>query len=287
MKRLLLLTAFAVAALAAPASADNWPQWRGPKNDGHSAEKGLPTEWSADKNVVWKLKMPGMGAGTPVVWGDKIFVTSVDGESVVVLCAGTDGKEKWKEKLSGTGAKRYRNPSGADVSDASPSCATDGKHVWASASNGALACFTVDGKPVWATDLQKYGQYNIQFGCHWTPVLYKDKLYLQVMHKGAQIVLALDAATGKEEWKVNRPGYGKGESLDVYEPIYEQHSASARPARTGSTAAPASRWLRRDSRLGSLDRCVPVEPWHGDRIYGPREFNVGHARDCEESAFGR
>ena len=222
MKRLLLLTAFAVAALAAPASADNWPQWRGPKNDGHSAEKGLPTEWSADKNVVWKLKMPGMGAGTPVVWGDKIFVTSVDGESVVVLCAGTDGKQKWKEKLTDTGKKRYPNPSGADVSDASPSCATDGKHVWASASNGALACFTVDGKPVWSTDLQKYGQYDagkpggIQFGCHWTPVLYKDKLYLQVMHKKAQLVLALDAATGKEEWKVNRVGYGKGESPDVY-----------------------------------------------------------------------
>jgi hypothetical protein len=211
-----LLAALLTAAFAAPAAADNWPQWRGPKNDGHSAEKGIPTEWGPDKNVAWKLKMPGIGASTPCVWGDKIFVTSVDGEDVVLLCVGTDGKEKWKQKLSNTGAKRYRNPSGADVSDANPSCSTDGKHVWASASNGALACFTVDGKPVWNTDLQKYGKYNIQFGCHWTPVLYKGKLYLQVMHRGAQIVVALDAATGKEEWKVDRPGYSKGESPDVY-----------------------------------------------------------------------
>jgi hypothetical protein len=212
----LLLAAFAAAVCAAPALADNWPQWRGSKNDGHSAEKGIPTEWGAEKNVAWKFKMPGMGAGTPAVWGDKIFVTSVDGDNVVLLCVGTDGKEKWKEKVSETGAKRYRNPSGADVSDASPSCSTDGKHVWAAASNGALACFTVDGKRVWDTDLQKYGKYNIQFGCHWTPVLYKGKLYLQVMHRGAQKVVKLDAATGKEDWAVDRKGYSKGESPDVY-----------------------------------------------------------------------
>jgi len=217
-----LLAGGLIAALAAPATADNWPHWRGPKNDGHSAEKNLPTEWSADKNVVWKLKMPGIGSSTPCVWGDQIFVTSADGADVVVMSVGTDGKEKWKQKLSGTGATRYRNPSGADVSDASASCSTDGKHVWAYASNGSLACFTTDGKPVWNTDLQKYGKYNIQFGCHWTPVLHKDRLYLQVMHRNAQKLVCLEAATGKEVWAVDRPGYVKVpstvrlESPDVY-----------------------------------------------------------------------
>ena len=214
MSRFLLAAAFALVTV--PASADNWPQWRGPKNDGHSAEKNIPTEWGADKNVVWKFKLPGLGASTPCVWGDKIFVTSPDGGDIVLLCVGTDGKEKWRQKLSDTGAKRYRNPSGADVSDANASCSTDGKHVWAYASNGALACFTVDGKPVWNLDLEKYGKIDIAFGGHWTPVLYKDKLYLQVMHRKAQLVVALEAATGKEVWKVDRPGYSKGESPDVY-----------------------------------------------------------------------
>lgn len=215
MKRL-LLAALLAGALAATASADNWPQWRGPKNDGTSAEKGLPAEWGADKNVVWKLKMPGMGASTPAVWGANIFVTTVDGDNVALLCAGTDGKQKWTQKVSGTGKTRYKNPSGADASDASASCSTDGKHVWAFAGNGDLACFTVDGKEVWRDDLQKYGKFRIQFGIHWTPVLYKDKLFLQVMHRGAQLVVALDAATGKEVWKKERPGYSKGESPDVY-----------------------------------------------------------------------
>lgn len=212
----LLMSLAVLAALGAPATAENWPQWRGPKNDGHSAEKNLPTEWSADQNVVWKLKMPGLGACTPCVWGDKIFVTSPDGDNVVLMCVGTDGQEKWKQKISDTGAKRYRNPSGADVTDASASCSTDGKHVWAFSSSGALACFDLAGKPVWNLDLQKYGKFQIQFGCHWTPVLYKDALYLQVMHRNAQIVVALEASTGKEIWNVKRPGYSKGESPDVY-----------------------------------------------------------------------
>ncbi|WP_020476021.1 outer membrane protein assembly factor BamB family protein [Zavarzinella formosa] len=209
----IFLVAFVCGAVA---NAGEWPQWRGPKNDGHSAEKDLPAEWDAEKNIVWKLKMPGIGAGTPAVWGDKVFVTSVDGDDVVTICVGTDGKEKWKAKLSNTGAKRYKNPSGADVSDASASCSTDGKHVWAFAGNGSLACFTVDGALVWATDVSKFGKIDIAFGAHWTPVLHKDKLYLQVMHRTAQKLVRYDAFTGKEDWAVDRAGAGKGESPDVY-----------------------------------------------------------------------
>ena len=73
---------------AGAVTAGNWPQWRGPTNDGHSAEMGLPTEWGVNKNVAWKLKMPGIGACTPVVWRDRIFVTSVDGNEVVSTVRG-------------------------------------------------------------------------------------------------------------------------------------------------------------------------------------------------------
>ena len=212
MTRRLLLAAVLAAAAVAPAPADNWPQWRGPKNDGHSAETGLPTEWGPDKNVVWKLKMPGRGSSTPCVWGNQIFVTSLDGADVVLMCVGTDGAEKWKAKLGPAG----KSGRGEEGNDASASCSTDGTHVWAFAGGGALACFDLAGKPVWTADVQKYGKFGIQFGIHWTPVLYKDRLFLQVMHRGAQVVVALDAATGKEVWKVERPGYGKGESPDTY-----------------------------------------------------------------------
>lgn len=213
MSRFLLLAPLLVA-LVGPAFADNWPQWRGPNNDGHSAEKGLPSEWAESKNIVWHIPMPGRGSSTPCVWQDKIFVTSVEDSGVDLLCIGTDGKEKWRQKFAPTSSSKTGR--GDEGNEASASCSTDGKHVWTFAGSGKLVCFTIDGKLVWDLDLQKYGKFGIQFGCHWTPVLYKDKLYLQVMHRNAQILLALNAETGSEIWKVNRPGYGKGESPDVY-----------------------------------------------------------------------
>ncbi len=193
-------------------NAENWPQWRGPKNDGHSPEKNLPVEWGTDKNVLWKFKMPGKGSSTPCVWQDKIFVTSLDDSDVVLMCIGTDGAKKWSEKIATSG----KSGRGGEGNDASASCSCDGKHVWTFVGGGKLVCYTVDGKPVWDVNLQKYGKFGIQFGCHWTPVLYKDRLYLQVMHRNAQIILALDAKTGEQKWKVDRPGYGKGESPDTY-----------------------------------------------------------------------
>lgn len=223
MTRRLLPAALLVAAALTPAAlAENWPQWRGPRNDGRSAEKGLVTEWGTDKNVVWKLPMPGPGESTPCVWGDRIFLTSEAGPNVVLMCVGTDGKEKWRQTMSNTGGAR----NGPDqASDASASCSTDGQHVWSYVGGknaGKLACHTVDGKLVWEKNLQDYGKFNIQFGTHWTPVLYQGKLYLQVMHRNAQKLVKLDAVTGNQEWAVDRPGYVKvpsaqrTESPDVY-----------------------------------------------------------------------
>src|SRR5215510_1171274 len=93
------------------ARGDNWPQWRGPDNNGISKEKNLPVEWDETKNVVWKLKMPGMAGSTPAVWGDRIFLTSEDGKDLVLMCVQTDGKQLWKRKLA-TGRHRYRNDEG-------------------------------------------------------------------------------------------------------------------------------------------------------------------------------
>jgi outer membrane protein assembly factor BamB len=222
VKRPLTAALVASLALASVALADNWPQWRGPKGDGHSAEKNLPTEWGADRNVAWKFKLPGPGESSPVVWGDRTFLTATAGDDVVLLCVGTDGKEKWRQTMSNTGKDR----NGPDkATDASASCSTDGKHVWSYVGGqkaGRLTCHDVDGKLVWEKNLQDYGKFNIQFGTHWTPALHKGRLYLQVMHKNVQKLVCLEAATGKEVWGVDRPGYVKvpsaarTESPDVY-----------------------------------------------------------------------
>ena len=212
LRWLLTVSAF---ALASPAFAENWPQWRGPRNDGTSTEKNLPSEWTETKNVVWKLKMPGPGAATPCIWDDKIFLTAVEGEKLVVFCVGTDGKEKWKKPI-GAGNKSARADEG---NSASASCSTDGKLVFAFVGDGTLAAFTLDGEPKWSIDTQKtYGKYRIQFGAHWTPVLHKDRLYFTLMHQDAQQILCLKAATGELDWKAPRVSDSpKGtESADVY-----------------------------------------------------------------------
>lgn len=88
------------AASRGVAAAENWPQWRGPKNDGVSAEKNLPIEWNREKNIAWRLALPGSAGSTPAVWDDRIFLTSADKSDLLLLCVGTDGKERWRRKLA-------------------------------------------------------------------------------------------------------------------------------------------------------------------------------------------
>lgn len=217
MTRLLMIMTL-VSLLTTPVLAENWPQWRGPKNDGHSSEKGLPSEFGPEKNLVWKFQTPGPGESTPCVWEDRIFFTCTSGEDVELLCVGTDGKERWRRPMSKTGKARTRSDG---TTDASASCSCDGRHVWSfvgGTQGGRLTCHDLDGKLVWEKNLQDYAKFNIQFGCHWTPVLHKDRLYIGILHRETQQVVAFDKATGKEIWKVTRKSDSpRGvESPDVY-----------------------------------------------------------------------
>lgn len=193
--------------------AENWPQWRGAKLDGISHETGLPAKFGKDENLVWRLALPGPAGATPVVWGDRIFLTTVDGEDLVLLCVSTDGKLLWSRK-QGTG---NRNVRGDEGNLASPSPSTDGQHVWSYMGNGVLGCYDFAGNQVWQFDLQeRYGKFDIQFGMSSTPVLDGDRLYMQVMHSAAAFVLALDKLTGEEVWKAERPSDATAECEHSY-----------------------------------------------------------------------
>ena len=125
--------------IAGSASADDWPTWRGPNRDGVSAEKGLPTKWSKDNNILWKVKLPGPAGSTPVIWGDRIFLTSPDPDRkrVLLICIGIDGKKQWEATVSSS-VRKSKN-----IASASPT--TDGKHIWTYCGTGDLVCFTVAG----------------------------------------------------------------------------------------------------------------------------------------------
>lgn len=216
-----LLPTLTALTCAASASADNWPQWRGLRFDGISAEKNVPVKWSRTENVAWRTKLPGRAGATPVVWGERIYLTSVDedNQTLLLLCVGTDGKILWRQSL-GMGNKDARVNEG---NSASPSPSTDGKHVWTFMGTGMLGCFDVEGHKVWKFDVQeRYGSLKIQFGMTSTPVLDGDRLYLQLIHGDGNpatreaLVVCLDKLTGRELWKQPRPSPASDENEHSY-----------------------------------------------------------------------
>jgi outer membrane protein assembly factor BamB len=216
----LLLLMFSLANVS-DCSADNWPQWRGKDLASKSSETSVPSECSKDKNMLWRTPMPGPAGASPVVWGDNAFVTSIDGEKLVLICVDVkDGKVKWNETIDGV-----NSPSRDNANSASPSPSTDGQHVWAMMGNGVLVCHTVQGEKVWQKDLQDtYGKFIINFGMSTTPILDKGKLYIALMHgdrkkKSATSVgqvIALDAKTGDEIWMQLRKTDGTAETMHSY-----------------------------------------------------------------------
>jgi len=219
-----LFQAFVLAAvsvsLCPPVVSENWPGWRGPTSNGISTEKGLPTEWSATKNVAWKLELPGPAGATPVVWGDTIFLTSANGtDELLLMAVDTRGKKLWQQVVS-SGNQIARGDEG---NSASPSPITDGKHVWTFMGEGTLGCYSVDGKETWKFNVQdRYGKFSIQFGMSSTPVLEDGVLYLQLIHGEGNpktreaVVVALNAKSGKEIWKVDRPSDAEAENEHSY-----------------------------------------------------------------------
>jgi outer membrane protein assembly factor BamB len=193
--------------------AENWPQWRGANHDGISHETGLPVTWSATENVLWKTPLPGPAGATPVVWDDRIFLTSAKEQDLVLIGLDTAGKILW-EKVMGSGDQPVRGDEG---NMASPSPVTDGVHVWAMMGSGVVGCYDFAGNEVWKFDLQeRYGKFKIAFGMTSTPILDGDKLYLQLFHTGYHLLIALDKATGAEVWKHDRTSDARAECEHSY-----------------------------------------------------------------------
>ncbi len=216
---LLLASALWIFASGPDSRAENWPQWRGPQLNGISSETGIPTEWSETKNVAWRVELPGKAGATPVVWDDRIYLTTANDEKLELWCLSTDGEKLWQRLLS-PGDRPVRSDEG---NMASPSPSTDGKHVWALVGTGALACFDRNGNKAWGFNLEdRYGKLQIAFGMASTPILDRGRLYLQVIHGEGDpetreaIVVCLEAETGKEIWKQPRPSDAHDECEHSY-----------------------------------------------------------------------
>jgi outer membrane protein assembly factor BamB len=197
---LLLLLASSSALLAA-----HWPAWRGANGDGVTTETDLPMRWSATEGIRWKVALPERGNSTPVVWGDRIFLTQNIGNRRALLCLDRkDGKTLWqagpewteKELTHGT------NPF------CSGSAVTDGERVIAWFGSAGLWCWDFSGKELWHVDLGK--QEHI-WGYGSSPVLHGDLCLLNFGPGKRSFVVAVDKKTGKEAWRFDVPAPAIGE----------------------------------------------------------------------------
>ncbi|OFW18313.1 MAG: hypothetical protein A3H97_07765 [Acidobacteria bacterium RIFCSPLOWO2_02_FULL_65_29] len=212
----LALILLAPGAAVPHAHADNWPAWRGPSANGVSRDVNLPVTWSKTNNVAWRLALPAWSGSTAIVWGNRIFLNVADGNDLSLWAVDRDkGVPLWKKPLGGGNHKEMKQ------NMSSPSPVTDGRGVWVMTGTGILKAFDVDGKELWARDIQRdYGRFGLNWGYASSPLLHEDSLYVQVIHgmrtDDPSYVLRIDKATGKTLWRVERPTRAIRESPDSY-----------------------------------------------------------------------
>jgi outer membrane protein assembly factor BamB len=241
-----------ICLIPTTAFASDWPQWRGTDMNGVSSATDLPSQWGPESNIVWRTDLPAWSGGTPVIHGDYVFVTSPSATTkaevspkpeestgnrrrrraardpggddlLLIALSKKSGQELWRSVVD-RGNRLWRKSN-----NTSPSPVTDGKHVWVIAGTGQVTAYTVKGKQVWSFNLQDtYGDFGLNWGYASSPLLYKGRLIIQILHGMRtdlpSYVTAYDAATGKRLWKQVRPTDALRESPDAYTtPVVLKH----------------------------------------------------------------
>ena len=237
MKRSLSALLFLTCALCFAAGEGDWPYWRGPTADG-MAVGDAPLHWSDTENVRWKTEIPGRGSSSPVIWGDRIFVTtaiktepdtkpepkpepkpaetpapgakfqlSTPGPQAEhkfdVLCLDRKtGKILWQQTAITAVPHEGYHPSYGSLASNSP--VTDGKSVYAFFGSRGIYCYDLNGKLIWKKDFGVQMRMRMAFGEGMAPVISGNRLILIFDHEGDSFMVVLDKTTGKEIWRVNR-----------------------------------------------------------------------------------
>ena len=212
---------------ASVANAGDWPQWRGPQFNGSTDETNLPSDFSQTENIAWSADLPGAAASTPIISGNRVFLSSVDAakDTLLAMCFDrTTGQQLWKHEIA-SGTRRD-----ARSNYAAPSPVTDGKIVVFFYSTGDLVGFDFDGRRQWDRNIQKdYGTFAFLWTFSSSPLLHDGKLYLQVLQRDVPVdgrgladrknesyLLAVQPETGKTLWRHVRSSRAKAESLESF-----------------------------------------------------------------------
>jgi outer membrane protein assembly factor BamB len=181
--------------------AEDWPGWRGPRGDGHSADSGFPQQWSATENVRWKVPLPGPGNSTPIISGDSVFLTCASNAGKIrsLLCLDRrTGMRNWQRDVE----YLVDEPSHPTNPYCSSSPVTDGERVIVWHGSAGVHAYGMDGTPLWTKDL---GKFTHVWGNGSSPILYRDRLILNAGPGLQAFVVALDKRTGEQVWRRDFP----------------------------------------------------------------------------------
>ena len=232
MTRLLVGLWIGVAITCPQLLGENWPQWRGPENSGSSLIADPPVHWGLDRNLRWKVEIPGKGSSTPIVWEDRVFIltaiptereqeepdSQANGDAnanlqfgtgpkptnyfqYVVLCYDrASGAEKWRR----VAIEAVPHEAGHLTNTyASSSPVTDGRRLFVSFGSRGIYCFDLDGNQLWQQNLGQM-ETRREFGEAASPALHGETLVVPWDHEGQSFIAALDANTGQILWKTDR-----------------------------------------------------------------------------------
>lgn len=184
--------------------AKYWPRWRGPSGQGHVPAAKYANTWSPTSNVKWRVPVPGAGNSSPIVWADRLYLTTAqnDGAKLSLIAFNrADGKQLWETVVPQQGIEQVHQKNGY----ASATPVTDGRMIYASFGRHGLVGFDMNGKIVWH---RRFGPIDNYHGPAGSPVLYKDRVFLYQDHEASPsqkaFVAAFDARTGNTVWETPR-----------------------------------------------------------------------------------
>ena len=280
--------------------AAQWPQFRGPHSNQLGLDAPLPEVWGQDKNIQWQVPIPGRGWSSPVVWGDRIFITNAMDEvlesSEASSRAVTSGSRirpkndhRWEiiclDKNSGkilwTKVAARGKPTmtlHSDNSHASETPVTDGERVYAFFGNKGLYCFDFQGKRLWNKELGVYDMQS-EWGTGSSPLLHDGVVYLQIDNEAQSFLVALEGQTGQELWRLSRT-----EKSNWSTPIIWKNKTRTELVTGGRTMYaydPVTRDLLWTLEVGG--RCVASPTAVGDVLYFGTEKRSGKGGSRERS----
>jgi outer membrane protein assembly factor BamB len=285
-KTSLVLSVMLVMGGMVQAQSDaHWPQWRGPFFNG-MARGDAPIIWSDTKNIKWKAPIPGRGFSTPVIWADRVFLTTAipskaeepqpapaegrrSGGPLVehrfeVLCLDRKtGKILWQRTAkTATPHEGYHRAYG---SFASNSPVTDGRYVYAFFGSRGLYAYDFDGKLIWEKDFGVQMKMRLAFGEGAAPLLLRDQLFLVFDHEAGSFMVAIDKRNGKELWRTQRD-----EPSSWSTPLAIEHNGRTEiivPAtnKVRSYDARNGKVLWESAGLGS--NVIPVPVYHNGMVF--------------------